>query len=134
MQAYRLEMGVKIRNPRGEDLYDYWGDLITQEINRVCKANGLKAVINLASGEYIKAVKADKLDVPMMTPVFREVKDGQAKIIGLMAKRARGMMARFMIVNRLEKPEDLQAFSEGGYKFNPALSDETHWEFSRVSK
>lgn len=131
MQAYRLEMGTKLRNPRGEDLYDFWGDLITLEINKACKGAGA-VVINLASQEYAAVVKPGKLTVPMITPVFREIKDGQARVIGLMAKRARGMMARFMIVNRLESPETLKDFSEGGYRFQPGLSDATRWEFSRA--
>jgi hypothetical protein len=131
MQAYRLEMGIKLRNPRGEDLYDFWGDLITSEINEACKASGHKAVINLASQEYSRVVKADKLIVPMITPVFREIKGGEARVIGLKAKRARGMMARFIIVNRLEAPETLKDFNAGGYRFHPGLSDATRWEFSR---
>jgi hypothetical protein len=131
IQAYRLEMGRKLHNPRGEDLYDFWGDRITAEINKVIKETGAAAVINLASQEYISAVKPGKLSVPMITPVFREIKDGQARVIGLMAKRARGMMARFIIQNRLEAPEALKDFTEGGYRFQSALSDATRWEFSR---
>lgn len=131
IQAYRLEMGIKLATPRGEDLYDFWGNKITNEINKVCKAAGYRAVINLASTEYISAVKTASLKVPMITPVFREVKGGQARILGMMAKRARGAMARFMIVNRLGDPEALKNFNGEGYEFQPDLSDDKKWEFSR---
>ncbi len=133
MQAYRLEMGTKLANTRGESLYDFWGDRITNEINSVCMTEGHEFVINLASNEYVSAVNLKKLKVPLITPVFKEIKDGQAKIIGMVAKRARGMMARYIIQHRLSNPEDLKKFTEGGYAFQPDLSDERRWEFSRVS-
>lgn len=133
IQAYRLEMGIKLATSRGEDLYDFWGEKITSKINKICKAAGYRAVINLASAEYISAINPAKLNVPMITPVFREIKGGQARVLGMMAKRARGMMARFMIVNRLEDPEALKKFDGGGYEFQPGLSDAGKWEFSRVT-
>ena len=131
IQAYRLEMGIKLATRRGEDLYDFWGGKITKALNEAAQAGGHKAIINLASLEYAAAVRPEKLKVPFITAVFREVKNGEAKIIGLMAKRARGMMARYIIVNRLGDPEGLKAFAEGGYRFQPELSTSDRWEFHR---
>lgn len=132
MQAYRLEMGVKLRNPRGEDLYDFWGDRITDEINRRLAGEKDPIVVNCASNEYWSAVRPKKLKARVVTPVFKEVKGGVAKVVGLMAKRARGMMARHIIRNRIADPEDLKKFSEGGYRFMPELSDGDTLEFHRA--
>lgn len=131
MQAYRLEMGTKLTNPNGEDLYDYWGDTITEACNMMSSANDNRVVINLASNEYIKAIKKDKLAGGMITCHFKEIKDGKAKVIGLFAKRARGMMARYMIQNRLTKPEELKAFDVDGYSFDKSESDDKNLVFIR---
>lgn len=133
IQPYRLEMGVKLRTAAGEDLYDFWGDRITRELNKAVKGRPDPVVVNLASNEYIKAVQPDKLKARLVTPVFKEVKAGSAKVVGIMAKKARGMMARFMIENRLSRPEDLTSFTEGGYRFKPALSDGNRLEFHRTA-
>lgn len=133
MQPYRLEMGVKLHNLRGEDLYDFWGDRITEEINRRLEHSAEPVLVNLASNEYFRAVRPDKLEGRLITPVFKEVKGGVARVIGLMAKRARGMMARHIIQNRLTRPEDLRDFTAGGYRFMPELSDETRLEFHRAA-
>lgn len=133
MQAYRLEMGVKLHNPRGEDLYDFWGDRITGEINRRLADAANPVVVNLASNEYFRAVRRDKLQARLITPVFKEVKGGVAKVIGLMAKRARGMMARHIIQNRIDDPADLRKFNAGGYRFMPELSDDDKLEFHRAA-
>lgn len=132
MQAYRLEMGTKLHNPRGEDLYDFWGDRIAGEINRRLADAASPIVVNLASNEYFRAVRTDKLEARLITPVFKEVKGGVAKVIGLMAKRARGMMARHIIQNRITRPEDLREFTAGGYRFMPELSDDDRLEFHRA--
>lgn len=120
MQAYRLEMGTKLKNPRGKDLYAFWGDKITEEI-------GDDLVINLASNEYFKAVKPKNL----INVEFKENKDGQLKIIGLFAKKARGMMARYIIQNKITNPEDIKSFDHSGYEFREELSDGTNFVFAR---
>ncbi|WP_412776350.1 peroxide stress protein YaaA [Thalassospira lucentensis] len=132
MQPYRLEMGTKLANARGKDLYAFWGDKIAHEINRLTDGHKDRSLINLASNEYFKSVKTKTLEGPVITPVFKEVKAGVAKVIGFSAKRARGMMARFMIDNRLETPEGLKKFAVDGYGYQDDLSTETEWVFTRV--
>ncbi len=133
MQPYRLEMGTKLANPRGEDLYDFWGDRITRAINAAVAGEKQPVVVNLASNEYIKAVRANKLKARFSTPVFKVVKDGEARVLGMLAKRARGMMARYIIENRIEDVEKLKAFDADGYRFMPDLSDEDRLEFHKVA-
>lgn len=132
MQPYRLEMGTKLANARGKDLYAFWGDKIAHEINRLTDGHKDRSLINLASNEYFKSVKTKTLEGPVITPVFKEVKAGVAKVIGFSAKRARGMMARFIIDNRLETPEGLKKFAVDGYGYQDDLSTETEWVFTRV--
>jgi uncharacterized protein len=132
MQPYRLEMGTKLANARGKDLYAFWGDKIAHEINRLTDGHKDRSLINLASNEYFKSVKTKTLEGPVITPVFKEVKAGVAKVIGFSAKRARGMMARFMIDNRLETPEGLKKFAVDGYGYQDDISTETEWVFTRV--
>lgn len=127
LQPYRLEMGTKLSNQNGEDLYDFWADEIAQAID----GYGHEAVINLASNEYMRAVPRKSLKTPMITCHFKELKNGQAKIVGLFAKRARGMMARYMIQNRIENPADLKDFAEDGYVFQPDMSDQSDYVFLR---
>jgi len=131
IQPYRLEMGAKFQPPRASNLYDFWGDRLTNEINEIVAAHDLSCVVNCASNEYFKSIKPKKLNVPVITPVFKEVKDNQARVLGLFAKQARGMMARHIIVNRLEKPDDLKSFNSGGYTYRKDLSDEFSWVFTR---
>ncbi|MBF0159572.1 MAG: peroxide stress protein YaaA [Magnetococcales bacterium] len=122
IQPYRLEMATRLANTRGKDLYAFWGKRLSEHITALA---GHRTVINLASEEYTRVVK----EVPMVTPVFKEQRQGRMQVIGLLAKRARGAMARFMITNRLTEPESLQQFTEGGYVFRQELSDPTHWLF-----
>ena len=131
MQPYRLEMGTKLSNPRGEDLYDYWGNFITEICNQTIKSHKNKSIICLASNEYIKAINVKNLDGDFITCHFKEMKNGIPKTIGLFAKRARGMMARFMIQNRIEEPKDLQKFDSDGYHFVSDLSDEGNYVYVR---
>ncbi len=131
MQPYRLEMGKKLKNPRGEDLYDFWGDIITRACNDATKSHKDNSVICLASNEYIKSVKHKALDGAFITCHFKEMKDGAPKVIGLFAKRARGSMARYMIQNRIEEPEDLKDFDTDGYVFDQAASDGNNYVFIR---
>ncbi|PCI34264.1 MAG: peroxide stress protein YaaA [Alphaproteobacteria bacterium] len=132
MQPYRLEMGKKITTDRGRTLYDFWGDQLTQELNAIMKAQKTDILVNCASQEYFKAVRQGKLNGQIITPVFKEVKEGQARIMSMFAKKARGMMTRYIIQNRLEKVEDLKNFDLGGYQFQPSLSDHHTLEFHRM--
>ena len=113
--------------------YDFWGNSLAEACNAAVKDHENKAVINLASNEYINAIKQKDLSEALLTCHFKELKDGKPKTIGLFAKRARGMMARFMIKNRIEDPEALKGFDDDGYEFMPSLSDEKNFVFLRSS-
>jgi cytoplasmic iron level regulating protein YaaA (DUF328/UPF0246 family) len=132
MQPYRLEMGTRLNNPRGKDLYAFWDDKLSQKINEITKGHKDRSLINLASNEYFKSVKTKVLDGPVITPVFKEVKGGTAKVVGFSAKRARGMMARYMIDNRLDDPQELKKFNVDGYRYQEDLSTDTEWVFTRI--
>ncbi len=131
MQPYRLEMGTKLPNPRGENLYDFWGDKITSACNDATQGHEDRSVINLASNEYIKSIQPKNLDGDFITCHFKEIKNGAPKVIGLFAKRARGAMARYIIQNRIENPEGLKSFDRDGYKFFGDLSDAQNFVFLR---
>ncbi len=131
IQPYRLEMGSRLKTPRGANLYDFWGDKISREIDKAVKAHKDPTVVNLASNEYFGAVDRKALKAPVVTPVFKDVKDGEAKIISFFAKRARGMMARWAAENRIERAEDLKDFAVEGYAFRPGDSKDDLWVFSR---
>lgn len=122
MQAYRLEMGTKLKNERGKDLYAFWGDIITDKINEDLAESGNDLLINLASNEYFKSVNKKKLQGRLITPAFKDWKNGQYKMISFYAKKARGMMARYLIDHRVESYEQLLAFDEAGYVYNEAMS------------
>ena len=131
MQAYRLEMGTKLKNDRGEDLYDFWGEMITNACNKAVKNHQDQSVICLASNEYIKSVQTKNLKGDFITCDFKEIKNGAPKTIGLFAKRARGAMARYIIQNRIETPAGLKKFKEDGYGFEKSLSDDKKFVFLR---
>lgn len=131
IQAYRLEMKIPLKTPETKDLYQFWGDKITQGINTALINHQNKTVINLASTEYFKAVNPEKLKGKLLTLHFKEKKQGQYKTIGINAKRARGMMTRFIMENALEQPQKLQCFNEAGYTFNTKLSSAQDWIFTR---
>ena len=131
MQAYRLEMGTKLNNSHGEDLYDFWGDALTKACEKAVKNHKDKSIISLASNEYIKAVKPKNLNVSFITCHFKELKNGTPKTIGLFAKRARGAMARYIIQNRVETPTGLKKFKEDGYGFMAELSNDENYVFLR---
>ncbi len=133
IQPYRLEMGIKLKTARGKDLYSFWGDRISQAINEALKETPDAVVVNLASNEYIKVVKRDALEARFVDCVFKEVRGGQAKVVGLAAKRARGMMARFICSERISKVEDLKSFDRAGYSFQARTSTEDVLEFHRAS-
>ena len=131
---YRLEMGTKLKNPRGADLYAFWGETITEMLNQVIEETGATEVVNLASNEYFRAVKPKKLKAPLITPVFKDEKNGQYKIISFYAKKARGMMAAFQIRERIEKADGLKDFSTAGYRFSEEDSSASEWVFKRAEK
>ena len=131
MQAYRLEMGTKLANPQGKDLYAFWGDTITQTLNAALKEQGDDILINLASQEYFKSIQTKNLQGKIITPVFKESKNGQYKVIGIYAKRARGLMSRYIIQHQLSHPEELKDFNLDGYQWHAELSDEQQLVFTR---
>lgn len=131
MQAYRLEMGTQFKNPRGNDLYEFWGDTITQSLNQDLKNQKSDILINLASQEYFKSIKFRSLNARIITPVFKDQKNGVYKIISFFAKKARGLMGRYIIQNRLMNPEDIKHFSLAGYQFNERASSQDEWIFTR---
>lgn len=128
IQPYRLEMGIKLENKKGKNLYEFWDKKIAKAINAV--ADG-KTIINLASQEYFKAVHQKSLKSPLITIEFKEFKDDSYKIIGFFAKQARGMMSNFAIKNRVTEPELLKTFNEAGYEYSEKLSDASNWVFVR---
>ncbi len=131
MQPYRLEMGRRIDNERGKNLYEFWGDAITEGLNRALAALGSRYLINLASTEYFKAVKPALLQGEIITPEFKDYKNGQYKVMGVYAKRARGMLSRYVIENRVTDPEAMKAFAQDGYAYNESMSSASHWVFAR---
>ncbi len=131
MQPYRLEMGTKLANERGSNLYQFWGNIITDKLNDAVHAQGDNVVINLASNEYFKSVKPKALDAQVITPIFKDCKNGQYKVISFYAKKARGMMARYIIENRIESAKQLEDFDIAGYYFCSAESTPTELVFKR---
>ena len=124
MYPYRLEMGTKMKNENGKNLYEFWGNKITTSINALAKKNNSKGIINLASVEYFSSVKTENLDLPVYSPVFKDFKNGKYKIISFFAKKARGSMARFVIQNKIKNPADLNKFNLDGYKYSAKDSSE----------
>ncbi|WP_120511662.1 peroxide stress protein YaaA [Photobacterium salinisoli] len=131
MQPYRLEMGTKLANGRGTNLYQFWGSIITDKLNDALAGQGDDILINLASNEYFKAVKPKSLKGKVITPVFKDCKNGQYKVISFYAKKARGMMARYIIDNRLTSVEQLKQFDVAGYYFAPEESTAAELVFKR---
>jgi cytoplasmic iron level regulating protein YaaA (DUF328/UPF0246 family) len=128
---YRLEMGTKFANAEGKDLYAFWGNQLTEALNRQLAEQDSRLVVNLASNEYFKAVKKKELNADIITPQFKDWKNGQYKMISFYAKRARGLMARYAAVNQVVQVEDLKYFDYDGYRFAPDLSSEKDWVFTR---
>lgn len=131
MQAYRLEMGTKLKNEQGKDLYEFWDDRITKLLNKDLKSNGANVVINLASKEYFNSVKPKDLKGDLYHVNFKEERNGVYKIISFSAKKARGVMSRYIIKNKITNPEDIKNFNEDNYVFNTELSSEKDWVFTR---
>lgn len=131
MQPYRLEMGTKFANRGGKDLYAFWGETLLDAINAELDAMPRPVVVNLASEEYFKAAVGRKLKGTLIQPVFEDWKGGKYKIISFFAKKARGLMTRYAVLNRLSDPEGLQGFDSEGYAFAPEASDDKTWVFRR---
>ena len=123
MQPYRLEMGSRLKNPRGKNLYEFWGRKISDALNTQAEAVGAEVLVNCASQEYFGAVDLASLNLRVVTPVFMEDKNGTPKVVSFYAKRARGAMARFIIQHRLTDVEALQDFDAGGYAYQPQMSE-----------
>ncbi len=118
IQAYRLEMGTSLKNARGNTLYDFWGEKITEALNAQLAGKNNAVLVNLASNEYFRAVKPKQLAAEVISPVFKDYKNGQYKIISFFAKKARGLMSAYIIKNRLKKAEDLLRFDSDGYQYS----------------
>jgi cytoplasmic iron level regulating protein YaaA (DUF328/UPF0246 family) len=131
MQPYRLEMGTRLANAKGKDLYDYWSADVTAYLNKRVKAQHCPVVVNLASQEYFKVVNTKALKVPVVECVFQEYKSGQYKIISFNAKRARGLMARYAAEHALDKPEQLRSFNVDGYSWQASESTPQRLVFRR---
>lgn len=131
MQAYRLEMGTRFANQRGKDLYQFWGNLITEQLNQELSSQKNRALINLASNEYFRSVQSKQINGPIITPVFKDWKNGQYKIISFYAKKARGLMCRYVIDHNIDQPEKLKGFDYEGYAFNEGMSSDREWVFTR---
>ena len=131
IQPYRLEMGIRLKTAKGKNLYDFWGEQITLNLNKSLSKVKSKYLINCASNEYYKVIKPGILKADIITTVFKQVKDGEARMLGMMAKRARGAMARYIIQNHIDRPEGLKDFKADGYRFQGKLSDPQTFEFHR---
>ena len=130
MQPYRLEMGTKFATKRGQNLYDFWNSIITEELNKNFSSDNT-TLLNLASNEYFKSINVSELKANVISPVFMDKKNGKYKIISFFAKKARGLMTRYVIKNRVEDTTDIQNFKEGGYFFNEEMSEDNKPVFCR---
>ena len=134
MQAYRLEMGTALKNPRGKDLYAFWGSRVTDSLKKTLEQQKKPILLNLASEEYFKVLQPKELGCPVISPVFQDAKAGQYKIISFFAKRARGLMARYVVENRITDPADLKGFNLEGYKYYAAGSKPEKPIFRRAER
>ncbi len=131
IQPYRLEMKTRLANPRGDNLYQFWGESITDKLNESLQQQEEKTLVNLASNEYYKSVKPKLIDGRILNISFKEVKDGKSRILAVYAKKARGMMTDFILRNRIEHAEDIKDFGTANYKFSAAESSDDNWVFTR---
>lgn len=131
IQAYRLEMGSRLKTAKGKSLYEYWGARLSKGLNAQAKETGSEVLVNCASQEYFGAVDLKALKVKVVTPVFMEDKGEGPKIVSFFAKKARGAMARFMVENRLKSTEDIMEFDVGGYQYQPSESTDQKLVFIR---
>lgn len=133
IHPYRLEMGTKLQNIRGKDLYIFWHNTLTEAVNQYLNTNHSTCLVNLASNEYFKSIQPKKLSAKIITPIFKDKKNDRYKIISFYAKRARGLMTRFATLNHIQNPEDLKQFESEGYYYSKQHSNEKEWIFLRDS-
>ena len=126
---YRLEMGTKLENENGNNLYKFWGDKITNVLNEDLDEDDI--IVNLASDEYFKSINNDKIKSNIITPVFKEFKNGTYKVIAIYAKKARGLMSRFLIERKSTSIDDIKLFNVDGYSFDNSLSKDSQMVFTR---
>ncbi len=131
IQPYRLEMGTKFANRGGNNLYDFWGSQLTDAVNKQLKSLKSSELVNLASNEYYKAIQSAAVNADIITPVFKDLKNGKYKIISFYAKKARGLMSAYAIKHRIEEAEELKGFDSEGYRYNKAMSSAREWVFIR---
>ncbi len=131
IQPYRLEMGTKMKYFKSKDLYEFWDPIITKKINEAVEESGSGVLVNLASNEYFKSINKKKLNAEVITPEFKDFKNGEYKMISFFAKKARGLMTRFVLDNNIVDPDNLKAFDYHGYIFNPNLSKDGNPVFTR---
>ena len=131
MQPYRLEMGTSLKTTAGKNLYDFWSSALSEHLSETLASHKSKVLINLASNEYSKAVPKGALDAEIITPIFKEKKGDSYKVVAILAKRARGLMARYIVKKKLKSPAKLKDFDVDGYAFNPDLSTDSDWVFTR---
>jgi hypothetical protein len=134
IQPYRLEMGTRFENERGPNLYEFWGDRITDDLNNQLKSLKSKTVVNLASNEYFKSVNTDALKADVVAPVFKDLKNGTYKVISFYAKKARGIMSAWIIQNRIDNPNELTGFDGWGYRHSAEMSEPGEPLFVRDEK
>ena len=131
IQPYRLEMGTRLTTRRGSNLYQFWGDKITDSINQALAQQTSKVLVNLASNEYYQVIQPERIEGRILTINFKELRDGKYRFVSFSAKKARGLMARYMIDKRIIRPNQLRQFDVDGYAFNEALSSDDEWIFTR---
>ncbi|MCG8598802.1 MAG: peroxide stress protein YaaA [Verrucomicrobiales bacterium] len=131
MQPYRLEMGTALKNAKGKNLYEFWGNAITREVNKSLKASGSDTLVNLASNEYFKVLQPEDIKGEIITPAFKDLKNGTYKFMSFYGKKARGMMADFIVRERVETPAKLKKFKTEGYRYNAEMSEGNNWVFTR---
>ena len=131
IQPYRLEMGTRFANARGANLYEFWGDRITDVLAQAIAESGSDVLVNLASNEYFRAVRPGRLEAQVVTPVFKDYKGGKFKVVSFYAKKARGLMAAWLIRQRADQPAAIRDFAEAGYRYDKKLSNASEWVFTR---
>ena len=131
IQPYRLEMGIRLPNAAGKDLYAFWRERLTRDLDAVVAKSGSSILVNLASNEYFKAINHKRLESRVITPVFKDAKNGQYKIISFYAKKARGLMSAWLIRQRIDDPEKIKNFDVAGYRFSAAMSEGDTLVFTR---
>lgn len=131
IQPYRLEMGIRLPNAAGNDLYAFWRERLTRDLDAAVSRSGSPVLVNLASNEYFKAIDHKRLEARVVTPVFKDAKNGQYKIISFYAKKARGLMSAWLIRQRIDDPEKLKDFDVAGYRFSPTMSEGDKLVFTR---